>query len=130
MLIFSASLLNPTRALGQSPDSSKVISSEDLSPPSFPGGNEAFQKFMASNIKYPKVALDANIEETIIVKFMVNKRGKISFLKVLKGENESLIEEAKRVIRVMPKWEPARSNGERMKFAVALPFKFQLPEEL
>jgi TonB family protein len=130
ILIFSASLLNPTRALGQSPDSSKVISSEDLSPASFPGGNEAFQKFLVSNIKYPKVAIDANIEETVIVRFMVNKRGKVSFVKVLKGENKSLIEEAKRVISVMPKWEPARSSGKRVTYALALPFKFQLPEEL
>lgn len=67
--------------------------------PSFPGGDAALMSYVNRNIIYPKNALDNKIEGKVIVQFVVNKDGSIGEVKVARGVNKELDEEAIRVIK-------------------------------
>src|SRR5690606_8938357 len=53
--------------------------------PSFPGGEAAMMKYLANNIKYPPIAKDANIQGTVYVTFVVNEKGEVKDVKVLRS---------------------------------------------
>ena len=69
--------------------------------------------FVSQHCKYPERALDEGLEGRCYVKFIVDKRGNISNITVLKGVPgcPECDEEAKRVFAMMPKWTPATLNG-------------------
>jgi periplasmic protein TonB len=89
--------------------------------PDFPGGTEELMKFLHKNTQYPQMARETSIQGTVYVQFVVNKDGKISAVKILRGIGGGCDEEAIRVVKSMPDWKPGKQNG------VAVPVFFQLP---
>jgi periplasmic protein TonB len=99
---------------------------EDM--PEFKGGGiNAFRKYVQENIKYPTVAAENGIEGTVFVQFVVDTDGGISNVTVTRGVDPSLNEEAMRVIRNAPKWEPGQQRGKpvRVQFTIPIVFKLQ-----
>lgn len=90
----------------------------------FPGGNNELKKFLIQNLQYPKEALEKQISDFVVVKFVVNKDGSISDVKVVKNAGHGMDEEATRVIKQMPKWKPAKQNGSpaRLEKSIKIPF--------
>ena len=95
--------------------------------PEFPGGKEAFGRFLSRNLKYPLLAQENGIEGRVVCRFVVNKDGSISDIEVVKGVEESLDQEVIRVLKLMPKWIPGRQGGKvvRVKFTQGIRFKLQ-----
>ena len=95
--------------------------------PEFPGGQEAFGSFLSRNLKYPLLAQENGIEGRVVCRFVVNKDGSISDIEVVKGVEESLDQEAIRVLKLMPKWIPGRQGGKvvRVMFTQGIRFKLQ-----
>ncbi|MEF8844908.1 MAG: energy transducer TonB [Bacteroidales bacterium] len=91
------------------------------------GGINAFRKYVQENIKYPTVAAENGIEGTVFVQFVVDTDGGISNVTVTRGVDPSLNEEAMRVIRNAPKWEPGQQRGKpvRVQFTIPIVFKLQ-----
>ncbi len=85
----------------------------------FPGGENEWRNYLVKNLKINKVADQITIprgkkefKQTIIVKFIVAKDGNISDVAVENPDAEpNCIAEAIRVIKVSPKWVPAKQNG-------------------
>ncbi len=99
---------------------------EDM--PQFKGGGiNAFRKYVQENINYPTVAAENGIEGTVFVKFVVDTDGGISNVTVMRGVDPALNEEAMRVIRNAPEWEPGQQRGEpvRVQFTIPIVFKLQ-----
>ncbi|MBP3710929.1 MAG: hypothetical protein J6I86_00500 [Bacteroidaceae bacterium] len=122
----------------------------------FPGGNEECYKFLAENIRYPKLCQAFGVQGLVLVGFVVEKDGSISHIEKKKApvnmlsgadvvsykeENpeaaelpeegmdlgDLLYEEAKRVMEQMPRWEPARDGeGNAVRSLLTLPFMFRL----
>ena len=80
----------------------------------FPGGLEAYKKYLAENIIYPVSAVNKNIEGTVYVRFIVSKSGYITNVRVVKAipDCDECSEEVIRVFKSMPRWIPAKNNGE------------------
>jgi protein TonB len=86
---------------------------------SFPGGETGWRKYLMQNLDVDKVAKKIKIpkgekefKETIIVKFIVAKNGKISDVTAENADaNARCIAEAIRVIKISPDWVPAQQNG-------------------
>ncbi|HTN21998.1 MAG TPA: TonB family protein [Pelobium sp.] len=97
--------------------------------PSFPGGIQAFRKFLAENLRYPKVAHDANIQGRVFCQFVVEKDGSLSNIKVVRGIGGGCDEEAVRVLAISPKWNPGMQNGRIVRVSYTIPIFFQLKEE-
>ena len=94
----------------------------------FPGGEQACFKWLSDNIKYPEDCLKEKVEGRVIVGFVVEKDGSITDVKTWKSPHPSLSKEAERVVKAMPKWQPARFNGEVIRSRFMLPMIFRLPE--
>jgi len=94
---------------------------------SFPGGEAACMKWLSDHIKYPEECKKDGIEGRVHVQFVVNKDGSIPEVKVLKSPHPLLSEEAIRVVKAMPKWKPAKANGEIVRQRIMLPIIFKCP---
>ncbi len=94
--------------------------------PEFPGGEKAFYKYLAENIKYPEEAKKNKIEGTVWVEFIINKKGKIKNVKVIRSANPVLDKEAVRVIKSMPDWKPGKQHGKYVNVKFQAPISFKL----
>lgn len=94
--------------------------------PSFKGGDAAMKKFIDDNLKYPKIAKEAEIQGRVTVRFVVTSTGAIEDITVIRGIDPSCDKEAIRVIKAMPKWEPGKQNGKAVDVYYTLPVVFRL----
>jgi protein TonB len=94
--------------------------------PEFPGGEAALYKFLADNIKYPRMAVESGIQGTVYIGFVVEKNGNLSNISVLRNPNELLTNEALRVVTSMPDWSPGKQGGRPVRVSFSLPVKFRL----
>lgn len=94
--------------------------------PEFPGGDAERMKFLQSKYNYPTMAREAGIQGTVYVTFVVEKNGKISNVKILRGIGGGCDEEAIRLVKSMPDWKPGKQNGQAVRVQFNMPIKFTL----
>jgi TonB family protein len=94
--------------------------------PEFPGGSDALIKYLKKNAKYPSKARKNNIQGTVIAKFVVNKDGSISDIKIAEGIDKKIDAQVVRTIKKMPKWKPGTQNGKPVPVIYTMPVKFSL----
>lgn len=94
--------------------------------PKFEGGIEAFYKYVSDNLEYPKQAKFAGIEGKVFLQFIVDKDGSLGEFQVLKGIGGGCDEEAIRVVKGSPKWQPGKQRGRPVKVRMGLPIFFKL----
>ena len=94
--------------------------------PSFPGGDAALNRFLADNIKYPTIAQENGISGRVFINFVVNRDGQIVDAKVVRGVDPALDQEAIRVVKMMPKWNPGQQRGKPVRVSFMLPVNFVL----
>lgn len=94
----------------------------------FPGGRAAMMKYLADNMKYPETAIQAGLEGKCYLRFIVGTDGRITDVKVTRGvpDCEECDNEAKRVVRSMPKWKPGKIGGKGVRSYFDLPVNFKL----
>ena len=92
--------------------------------PSFKGGESALERFISKNLKYPEEARKNGISGDVIIEFIVNADGSLSGFRILKKLGYGCDEEALRVIRLMPAWNPGKQNGRKVKTKMVLPVNF------
>ena len=98
--------------------------------PEFPGGLNACLKFISVNLKYPAEAARRKIYGRVVVNFVVGIDGSITNVNVAKSVHYMLAEEAIRVVKKMPKWNPGIMNGKPVRVKFSLPITFRLPASL
>ncbi|MCD0464057.1 energy transducer TonB [Flavobacterium sp. ENC] len=89
--------------------------------PEFPGGMVEFYKFIGKNFKMPAEASKNKIEGKVLMEFMVEKDGSLSEIKIIKDLGNGLGDEATRVLKLSPKWNPATQEGKPVRVTYALP---------
>jgi TonB family protein len=94
--------------------------------PEFKGGYNAMENFLKNSIKYPDEAKKSGIQGTVFVQFVVNKFGKLSRIKVLRGIGGGCDEEAIRVVNSMPDWIPGKQSGKAVPVMFMIQVRFQL----
>ena len=94
--------------------------------PQFPGGEEARQKFLEDNLRYPQMAREAGIQGTVFVTFVVETDGSVTDVQVLRGIGGGCDQEAVRVVEMMPRWEPGRQRGQPVRVQFNMPIRFRL----
>ena len=100
--------------------------------PVWPGcenkGNDCFdqklQQHIQKNFKYPANAWKNNIQERIVVTFVIDKSG-LPVIKDVEGKNQELIDEAKRIIMAIPKVKPGMLAGKPTEIQYTVPFTFK-----
>lgn len=130
ILVLSIVLYFPFTSLSQTtttkvsiPDLSDVFVIADTMP-SFPGGHDALSQYLNKNIKFPVEAMEKNETGKVIVRFVVEKNGKITRAHVIKSATLLLNKEALRVVNSMPNWIPGKIDGKNVAVTQVLPFTF------
>lgn len=94
--------------------------------PEFKGGDAARIKYIQENIVYPEIARESGVQGTVHLTFVVEKDGRITNVKVLRGIGAGCDEEAIRVVKNMPSWKPGKQRGRSVRAQFNMPIKFTL----
>jgi len=92
----------------------------------FPGGIKGWMNFLLKNMQYPERAVKGEITGKVYVFFMADKEGNVTDPRIFRSVEYSLDEEALRIIRKSPKWEPAIKNGKQVNMYMLQPIVFAL----
>ncbi len=88
---------------------------------------ECFKKkirsHIAANFRYPEEALRNNIEGRVLVVFEIDANGNIVNVRS-RGPNKTLTDEAERIIKLLPKMQPAKKQGQTVKMSYGVPIAF------
>jgi hypothetical protein len=94
--------------------------------PEFKGGILEFYRFLSKNIKYPDAMLKKNVQGKVFISLTVEKDGSLSDIKPVRDIGFGAAEEAIRVLKLSPKWEPGYQNGQRVRVRYTLPISFAI----
>lgn len=95
--------------------------------PSFRGGDaNEFSKWVNSQLKYPATAKKNGIQGRVTLQFTIEPNGRITNVEVVRGVDESLDEEAVRVVSQSPRWKPGYLDGKPVRVTYTFPVIFQL----
>ncbi len=92
--------------------------------PEFPCGEVGLRKYIAENTIYPEEAKNKGLEGKVFINFIVSKTGEVQNVKVAKGIDPLLDNEAIRVVQSMPKWKPATLRGKPVVIPFTVPVSF------
>jgi periplasmic protein TonB len=75
-------------------------------PPTFPNGYKALCSFFCDNINPPKdIPTDKRLNK-VFLRFVIEKDGSVTNPEIIRGIDTACDQEAIRVIKLLPKWEP------------------------
>ena len=94
--------------------------------PTFPGGESAMMEWIQKNIEYPQLAVEMGEQGIVYCQFVVNRDGSIEQVKIVRGVSDALDDEAKKVVKRMPKWTPGEQAGKKVRCRFTLPIHFRL----
>ncbi|MDX2134550.1 MAG: energy transducer TonB [Saprospiraceae bacterium] len=97
-----------------------------LTNPQFPGGSEAMSIYFDEYLQYPFSARESGLEGEVVVSFIVEKSGSVTTPHVVKGLSPECDAAALRAVVLMPKWTPARNNGDLVRCRTAVRLVFRL----
>jgi len=97
--------------------------------PEYPGGSSALLEFIKNNLRYPQAAVTDKIEGRVILRFVVNTKGMVEDVVVLKGVHPLLDAEAIRVVNQLSGWLPGAQGGKPVNVWYMVPVNFSLTPE-
>lgn len=148
-------------ALGQTYSSAtdtteKVVEFITVSTPAkFPGGEDAFMKFINDNLEYPEEAIENDVMGEVWIQFDIDKKGNVENVQVVKSEiiqMETEVEEigflkkkkvtrkekkvegydyclgtcAANLISNSPQWEPATQRDKPVRMRYRVPIRYRI----
>jgi protein TonB len=119
---------------------------------SFPGGEEAINRYIAEALKYPEEALENDVSGTVYISFVIDTLGNVTEVEIMKtklqrvkailnsrgkqkgtevvevkgGTDYCLGTCAANIISNMPKWEPATVGNRKVRMRLRIPIKYAL----
>ena len=94
--------------------------------PRYGGGNEEFKKFIASNLRYPKAALEARIEGKVLVEYEIDDNGFVHNPRVVRSLGYGCDEEAVRIVGLL-RFRKVKNRGVRVRVNTKTNIVFKLP---
>ena len=95
--------------------------------PSFMGGDlMTVRKWAMKQVRYPQVAWENNISGRVLLTFVIERDGSLTNIKILQTPDESLSNEAIRIMKLSPKWTPGMQRGQAVRVKYTLPIDFRL----
>ena len=95
--------------------------------PSFNGGDaNMFSRWVNERLVYPEIAKENGVQGRVTLQFTVEKDGRVTKVKVLRGVDPSLDKEAVRVVSMSPKWKPGKQRDRAVAVTYTFPVQFAL----
>jgi TonB family protein len=92
----------------------------------YDGGVQEMNKFIQATLIYPKDAEENTIQGKVFIRFVVRQDGSITDVKIARGIYPSLDNESLRIVKLMPKWIPAKNKGKVVNSQFILPILYKL----
>lgn len=89
--------------------------------PEFPGGMVEFYKFVGKNYTMSPEMSKEKVKGKVYITFMIEKDGSLTDYKILREIGHGTGEEAIRVLKLSPKWNPGKLNDVAVKTMYSLP---------
>ena len=86
-------------------------------------------KWVYQYLRYPKQAVENGIQGRVIVGFTVGRNGKVKDVRVIRGADGLLDEEAVRVVAASPSWKAGRVKGVNVDVAMSVAVDFKLEKK-
>ncbi|MBQ5737620.1 MAG: energy transducer TonB [Alistipes sp.] len=103
------------------------VTAEEM--PTFQGGDlSKFRNWVQSHVKYPQIALENGIQGNVVIKFVVEKDGKLSNIQVLQSPDKTLSDAAVQVLQKSPKWKPGKQRNKPVRVTYTLPVSFKIQQ--
>jgi TonB family protein len=96
-----------------------------LSQAEFPGGKAKLANYLKRNLVYPESGLDDGKEGTTVVKINVDKNGNVKASEIVNSLGKDFDREIMKVVGRMPKWAPAKQNGESVESTLSFKVEFK-----
>ncbi len=124
-------VFNQSRELRRKQDAAGKVYpySECDTPPMFLGSPEPTSfllKWVYTYLRYPEQAVRDGIQGRVLVDFIIDEKGKMTDVKVLRGVDPLLDDEAVRVVSASPDWKPGKVRGQKVKSEISLYVEFKL----
>lgn len=95
--------------------------------PTFNGGEaNEFSKWVNSRLVYPEPAKEMGLQGRVTLQFTIGTDGRVSDVRVLKGADPILDQEAVRVVSSSPRWSPGKQRDRAVKVSYTFPVIFRL----
>ena len=95
--------------------------------PTFNGGNPSeFAKWVATRLVYPAEAKAKKEQGRVMLQFTIDVDGSVKNVKVLRGINKLLDNEALKVVKSSPKWKPGEMEGKAVPVIMNFPITFMI----
>lgn len=102
----------------------QTVTPEELARPV--GGTDAWFEWVQKEQKYPALARQRKVQGKVLMEFFIEKDGSLSGINPIQRLGSGLDEEAIRIVKASPKWEPAKYKGAPIRSKMILPILFQL----
>ena len=89
-------------------------------------GTKACYQFFFKHFQFPQIYQTIDVTGKMVLELMVNKRGEITDVKIARGIDAPLDEEAVRVARLLPGFKPAKLNGKAIPSVFVMPILIRL----
>lgn len=96
--------------------------------PEYPGGKEAFKKYILKNLKYPKEALQKRIEGIVYLSAEIDDKGNVESARVENGIGGGCDNEAIRLLKNV-QFTEVKNRGFRVKTKKKFRIEFKLPKQ-
>lgn len=121
-----------------------LAQSEENHPPLFEGCNdplisiqqqvacseEKILAYIERKLEYPDSASIRNIEGVVVAKIVVDPRGEVTMVEILKGLQADCNEAVLQLLRGLPKFAPALQGGTPSIAEITIPIRFELKDLL
>lgn len=137
---YTMELINGSAPSFRPDDASKVaVRSSNAIPyyevdvrPTFLGSPEPkvfLEKWVYAYLKYPQDAVKEGVQGRVLVDFVIDEKGKVTDVRVLKGVDPRLDEAAVKVVSASPDWKPARHQGRKVRSELSVYVEFKLEKK-
>lgn len=108
-------------------DTLPVFSAETMARFNNEDGAKAFKAWCMSHVRYPIICQENGIQGRVYLSFIIEKDGKLTNAKIVRGCNKDLDSAALGVVKRAPNlWKPATNNGQPVRLFLFMPFDFIL----
>ncbi|MDR2979206.1 MAG: energy transducer TonB [Bacteroidales bacterium] len=109
------------RTDGETPEAPKSA----MKFPAYKGGTKSMCSYICKNMKYPDTQKRQNVKGVTTVGFVVKSDGSITDVEVVKSSGQKEFDdEAVRLVKSFPNWNPAEENCEPIDFKSQLDIEF------
>jgi TonB family protein len=97
--------------------------------PDYNGGLKEMNSFINQNMRYPSLPLEIHLEGTVYIGFIIDENGMLSNVSLMRGVESSMNEEALRIVKSMPAWNPGKQRGMLVKLQHYMPIRFKIKKQ-